>query len=339
MTSRRHFWMFAIAVMFLGALDTHAVRAQGSDVLFIGDGGDNTVKRYDATSGMPIVAPGWPFVGGLAGPRGLLFDQGDLLVVNQNAGQGIHGEVLVFDGETGSPKPALVAAASADAPFAPRGMAFGAQGDLFVADLTTANGTSHGEVLRYEPILGGLLSAERAKGVQNNEFHPRGVVLGPDDLVYVSVRSLKKDGLGGGVLRFTANGKFFDVFIDDDGGVGRLNRPEGLVFGPDGLLYVTSFRAAPGDTDAIRIYGPNGQYLDKIDLYNANSPDRVYAQALLFGPGGKLYVPLNNTGEVRCYDVGTYDYDILIPSGSGLIGPWYLTFKQTDPATLQYTDN
>ena len=159
MTSRRDFLMFGAVVMFLSVLATQAVRAQESDVLFIGDGGDNTIKRYDAASGMPIVSPSWPFVSGLAGPRGVLYDQGDLLVANQNAGLKTRGEILVFDGETGDPMPSLVSATSKGAPFAPRGMAFSALGDLFVADLTTANGTSHGKVLRYDPISGALLSA------------------------------------------------------------------------------------------------------------------------------------------------------------------------------------
>jgi DNA-binding beta-propeller fold protein YncE len=72
-------------------------------------------------------------------------------------------------------------------------------------------------------------------------------VIGPGDgYLYVSNYPNLATGLGGDVLRFTAGGDFVDVFIHDDGGVGHLNRPEGLVFGPDGSLYITSFRQDPG---------------------------------------------------------------------------------------------
>ena len=193
-----------------------------------------------------------------------------------------------------------------------------------------------------------------------NSYHPRAVVIGPDRLVYVSNMPEYPlpgspppvGGIGGQVLRFYQNGGFKDVFINDAGGVGRLNRPQGLVFGPDGNLYVTSFRdnlqpTTPGNTDAIRIYnGKTGKFLGSIDLDNppGNAGARAYAQALLFGPRGKLFVPITivavpggppTAGEIRRYDVRTKTYDVFVPAGT-LASPWFLTFGKTDPATLAY---
>lgn len=67
------------------------------------------------------------------------------------------------------------------------------------------------------------------------------------------------------------------------------------MFGPEGRLYVTSFRAAPGDTDSIRIYEATGAFASKIDLHNGTTDTRVFAQSLLFGPGGKLFVPVSTS--------------------------------------------
>ena len=107
-------------------------------------------------------------------------------------------------------------------------------------------------------------------------------------------------GLGGQVLRYDLNTGAFDVFVNDVGGVERLNRPEGLVFGPDGRLYITSFRANSEDTDSIRIYD-EGLFVDNIVLEVDST--RTFAQALLFGPNGDLFVPITNTGEVRRYQI------------------------------------
>ena len=134
-------------------------------------------------------------------------------------------------------------------------------------------------------------------------------------------------------------------------GVG-LNRPQGLVFGSDGNLYVTSFRdnlqqATPGNTDAIRIYsGKTGKFLGKIDLDDppSNGGVRAFAQALLFGPRGKLFVPIlgngPSTGEVRRYDVRTKLFDVFVPAsanGGPLVAPWFLTFGKTLPRLLTMT--
>ncbi len=101
---------------------------------------------------------------------------------------------------------------------------------------------------------------------------------------------------------------------------------------------MTSFRASPGDSDSIRIYDANGNFVNKIDLHNGTSELRVFAQSLLFGPSGKLFVPINNTGEVRRYNSPTTgDYDSFIPAGV-LVAPWYMTFGKTNPSTLTYEE-
>jgi hypothetical protein len=134
------------------------------------------------------------------------------------------------------------------------------------------------------------------------------------------------------------------------------------VFSPDGDLYVTSFRqrsfvpgdaADPNDNDRILIidrqclgvrHGPDGARHchappRRIDLWRASlGQARAYAQALLFGPGGDLYVPIASTGEVRRYDVRARRYTVFIRAGSpgGPVTPQYLSFGRTDPATLAY---
>ena len=140
------------------------------------------------------------------------------------------------------------------------------------------------------------------------------------------------------MLRFNDDGTFSDVVLDDAGGFGQLNRPEGVVFGPDGNLYVTSFRAAPGDKDGVRVYDPStGDFLRQIDYYDDPVNDlRVSAQAILFGPDGKLYAPMLQTGEVRAYDVSTGDYTTLVAAGTDLINPFFITFGSTNPSTLAY---
>ncbi|HUL12565.1 MAG TPA: hypothetical protein VLU73_10385, partial [Methylococcaceae bacterium] len=93
-----------------------------------------------------------------------------------------------------------------------------------------------------------------------------------------------------------------------------------------------------------------GKYLSKIDLAEkpvASDGIRAYAQALLFGPDDRLYVPITGgdpttTGEVRRYDVRhtNHHYEVIIPSaaqgGQLDAGGWYLTFGKTDSGTLTY---
>jgi hypothetical protein len=156
-------------------------------------------------------------------------------------------------------------------------------------------------------------------------------------------------GLGGQILRYKPNKRVFKDVFSSDANYLDFNRPEGLVFGPDGNLYVTSAPASSSDTDKILVFaGPSkakpGTFLYQIDLDQVGAP-RAQAQALLFGPGGLLYVPIFrppdfNPGEIRRYNVLTNTFpktfDLFVSPGGPLISLWYLTFGKTDPATLAY---
>jgi hypothetical protein len=342
------------AILILAGLFPTGIALAGvlADSLYISDGGDNTVKQFDAGTGAFIGQFVQSTNPNLTGPRGLIFvgNPPNLLLVNQNVNTSKSGDIFRYNGNTGAFIDAIVSHNNEDAPFAPRGMVL-SNGILFVASVVSDQQNNPGSVLAYNATSGALVGTLTPDATFNHPFHPRGVVIGPDGLLYVSNIPNLPDpdgtGLGGQVLRFNPiTTAFIDVFIDDGGGVGHLNRPEGLVFGPDGLLYITSFSATPRadlitDTDSIRIYRRNGRFVDKIDLDQLKQPrtSRAFAAALLFGPEEELFVPINgsgpDTGAVRRYNVATKTFENFVPPGP-LGQPWYLTFGETDPGTLEY---
>ncbi len=312
------------------------------DFLYIGDVSDNTVKRFDAFTGVDAN----PFVtsesGGLFGPRGVIFDHlGNLLVSNQNVGQPENGEVLKYNGQTGAFIGAVVSSDQVGAPFAPRGIVLSDNNILYVADVESPTGEGELRAYHYNGSTAEFIGTFD-HSTFDGPFFPRGVVIGPDGLLYVSISNNELNRADGWVLRFdpeTMN--FIDVFVQNDG-ITNPHFPEGLVFGPDGNLYVTSFRIDrddPNQLDNIFIYDNEGKFVDKIDL-DAVGGSRAFAMALLFGPGGRLFVPISgngpDTGSVRSYDVQTKTFDVFISAVGPLGSPWYLTFRQTNPGTLAY---
>src|SRR5690349_21777350 len=113
---------------------------------------------------------------------------------------------------------------------------------------------------------------------------------------------------------------------------------KGLAFDSTGNLWVTSFRdnTNPNDTDKIfKLDGKTGRLLDTLPLWTSGS-SRAFAQAILFGPGGKLFVPItgnapDTTGQVRRCDIGTKQCDVIVQAGGVLQSPWFLIFRSTDP--------
>src|SRR5262249_51162168 len=80
-----------------------------------------------------------------------------------------------------------------------------------------------------------------------------------------------------------------------------------------------------------------GQEVGSIVLDAVGQP-RAYGQGILFGPGGRLFVPIStlgspDTGAIRSYDVS--DGSFVNFAAPGTLGSaWYLTFGNTDPAPL-----
>ena len=346
-----------------------ASRREGGDSMFIGDSIDSvdnedngvgdSVQRFDARTGAPqgaFVAPG---SGGLFGPRGLVFNRAhDLVVVNQNFGRPLNGEVLAYDGKTGAFLRAVVSRSNPRAPFAPRGIVRKG-GDLLVADMGDADYVLNGGTAPNPLPARVALFDERTGAWQRDldyrgfamtcaggtcvQWSPRGIVFGPDGALYVSVMKFvtgtDPNTLAGRIIRFPRGGKGRgQVLVDGDRCKCGLARPEGLTFGPDGKLYVTSFRTSPADNDKILVFDRRGELRRRIDLDVAGGP-RAFAQALVFGPGGKLFVPIlgngPDTGSVRRYDVRSKRYEVVVPPGT-MVAPWYITFGRTDSATLEY---
>lgn len=328
-----------------------------ADSLYIGDVADDTVKKFDAKTG----ASAGTFVSVADGPRGLLFgDRGNLVLVNQNPSQSYSGEVFKYDGHNGSLLGPIVSHTNPKAPFAPRGIVRDGH-HLYVADMGDADyvvgggpapNPLPGRVAEFDERTGAWISdiaysdfGEKCTGATCVQWSPRALVFGPDDALYVSLMQFQgntdPNTLSGRVVRFGNHGRGpGSVFVDGDTCGCDLARPEGLTFGPDNKLYVTSFRKNASDNDKILVFnGRNGHYQDKIDL-DVVGGDRAFAQAIVFGPKGKLYVPISgngaDSGSVRRYNVNSKTYDVFIAAGGSLIAPWYLTFGKTDPATLAY---
>jgi DNA-binding beta-propeller fold protein YncE len=317
------------------------------DTLFVGDTADNTIKIIDITEG-----EGEVFIARnnaeeeyrLQGPRGMVVVDDTLLVVNQNVNLGKRGEILKFNIESGDFEGFLIKNSDRNAPWAPRGMVISSDGQVvyiasFEGRASTKSNLAPGAILAYDAQTGQFLgSFTPDEGVlpSGTEFHPRGLVFSPNDgKLYISgTGDLISDQLTGYVLTFDPETQEFELFVSTQDAP-DLHRPEGLAFDSEGNLWVTSFRADATDTDKILAFNSEGELINTIELYESGEP-RAFAQAILFGPDGDLFVPISNTGELRRYDTDTGEYTVVTEAGDPLLAPWYLTFKATDPSTLEY---
>ena len=123
------------------------------------------------------------------------------------------------------------------------------------------------------------------------------------------------------VLRYDGNnGNFISTFVPSNSG--GLAGPQGLTYGPDGNLYVSS-----SFSDAIKRYnGSTGSFMG--DFVPQGSGGLSGPTDLVFGPDGNLYVNAINTSSVMKYNgISGAFMGVFVTQGSGgLSGPTGMTF-------------
>jgi streptogramin lyase len=125
----------------------------------------------------------------------------------------------------------------------------------------------------------------------------------------------------GTVLQYDENtGAFIQDFLLASGFSGSVGSPRGILFGPDGNLYVAS-----DALNGVLSFDSMGNFLS---MFVTSAGELDGPRGIIFGPDGNLYVSSKRTNSVERYDgkSGTY-IDDFIPSGTGgLNGPRGLVF-------------
>jgi sugar lactone lactonase YvrE len=313
----------------------------------------NSVLRYSGDSGAFIDTMVPKASGGLSQPFAVLFGphDHDLYVSSGfSGGPGHDKAILRYDSATGA---FLDTFADDTHLTSPRGIIFGPDGNLYVAD-----GDGSGRIVRYNGVSGAFMN-EFVSIVGNGGLaHPQGLVFGPDGRndgkldLYVSGAIDAEN-----VFRYDGTtGAFLGKYVAD----GSVKHPGGLAFGPDGNLYVPDFSTNVVD----RFQGPSGTS-PGAPLPSAGNAGAVFISAgsgdmraplsLLFGPDGNgdgrqdLYVASvklggitkgnAHTSTVKRFDsvTGAFIDTFVAANSGGLDDPNSLVFTETDPTTLAYT--
>ena len=279
-----------------GGLSSPSCSILGSDGnLYVASNGGSgsAVLRYNATTGAFVGTFVTQGSGGLSNPGVQAFGMAFGPDGNLYAASGGTNQVLEYNGTTGAFINTFVAAGSGGLNF-PRAVTFGSDGSLYVTSWNTNS------VMRYQGPLasspGAPLPAAGQSGAtfvapsSGGLLLPIYAIFGPDGNLYVDGSQTV------GVLRYSGTtGAFIDAFVP--GGRGNIDNGRGIVFDPDGRLYVAD------SGDGVHRYDAQGNFLGDL-LVNAVSPTLSEPLGLTFDAQGALFISCTHENTVVRYDRG-----------------------------------
>uniref|UniRef100_Q01ZF5 NHL repeat containing protein n=1 Tax=Solibacter usitatus (strain Ellin6076) TaxID=234267 RepID=Q01ZF5_SOLUE len=228
-----------------------AFGADGS--LYVSNSDNDRVLRYNGVTGAFLNT----FASSVADAAGMKFGpDGNLYVVDSDD----PGSVTKLNGTTGALISTLTGGGLSD----PEGITFGPDGNIYIA-----NGT---DIIRFNGLTGAFMNIFVTAG-SGGLTGGRDVTFGADGNIYAT-----SSGNTGGVLKYSGTtGAFLGAFV---GPGSALFEPRGLVFGPDGNLYIANF----GVGDVLRFNGTTGAFIDTF-VPTGSGP----ANAALGGPTFLLF--------------------------------------------------
>ncbi|QDV52403.1 GEVED domain-containing protein [Gimesia fumaroli] len=273
---------------------------------------------------------------GLNSPRDIIFGQGgDVYVSNGFEGSGGSDHTVErFNGQTGAPAPDNpFVDAGAGGIVVPNGMAFGPDGDLYVA----SSGT--GQILRYDGLtgtpstIGGGIFIDT--GGAANLKEPRFITFGPDGNLYVADTGFTRDR----ILQFNGStGAYMGEFVSrNEGGMGK---PYGMVFDSAGNLYVASF-----NTNEILKFDSNGDVVPGGPFIAAGTGGLFSPRGLTIKTEGTgldqkeyLYVANGATQSILRFDLSDVSIFEEFTFGTTIQQPYGLAFGPDDNLYVVDTD-